>query len=287
MSLIWTEKETPKEIMDGAIEKYDLDTLYVLYSGGKDSVCVVHYIAKNYPKLFKGTVFTNVGLSAQATRKFVLSYCKKMNWPLDMTWAHADRERFYNIAMRWGFASPGNHRIWMGYLKQHTWYYFLKERIAEGKKCAFISGVRKKESDPRNKFRKYTKKPVDVNATQVYIKPFLYKNGIQLWEYFNKNELEKTPVYEWLNRSGECHCGAFAEPWDLQMLKIHDPFAFESIKWLEKEIDLHGSKEAKLRNKWGTKVGTDDVINQKTLDEIFDGVIEINDDLCGESCVVS
>jgi len=284
--LVWLEPQKPNEIMDEAIKKYSLDKVYVLLSGGKDSVCVAHFIATNYPDQFGGCVFTNTGLGSQATRKFVIEYCKKMGWKLFMTWAVADRERFYSILMRWGFATEGNHRIWMGYLKQHTWYYFLRERIMKSEKCAFISGVRKKESKFRNKSRQYTKKPVDDNKGQIYIKPFLYKNGSQLWDYYNKHELEKSPVYEWLNRSGECHCGAFVEAWDLKMLEKHDPLAFETIKWYEKQIDLHGSPEAKRRNRWGKhyKASTKDITNQKTLDELFNKEVQINDDYCGESC---
>ena len=51
----------PKEIMDMAIKQYSLDKLYVLFSGGKDSVCVLHFIATNYPDIFGGAVFTKIG----------------------------------------------------------------------------------------------------------------------------------------------------------------------------------------------------------------------------------
>ena len=51
-SFEWYEPEPPEQIMDRAISEYSLDKLYVLFSGGKDSVCVAHYIATNYPKLF-------------------------------------------------------------------------------------------------------------------------------------------------------------------------------------------------------------------------------------------
>ena len=72
-SFEWNEPQTPDQIMDDAIEKYSLDKLYVLFSGGKDSSCVAHYIATNYPDKFGGVVFTNTGLGAQDTRKFVIA----------------------------------------------------------------------------------------------------------------------------------------------------------------------------------------------------------------------
>ena len=271
--------------MDEAIEKYDLDTLYVLYSGGKDSGCVLHHIATNYPKLFKGAVFTNVGFGAQATRKFVLDYCHRMNYKLIMTWPK-ESENFYNLTIKYGFVTPRKHRAWMGALKQHTWWRLMREALHRGEKAAFISGVRKDESFVRKKIKKYTRKPINFTSEQLYIKPFLYKNGTQLWNYYNEYDVEKSPVYEWLNRSGECYCGAYLAEWELKMMQIHDPFAFATIKWLEKEIQLHGTEMAKRYCKYGGFNDTEDIESQTTFEDFSDIKIEIDEDLCGESCVV-
>jgi len=270
--------QTPREIVDEAIEKYKLDSLYVLYSGGKDSVCIVHFIAENYPKLFKGAVFTNVGLGAQATRKFVLSYCKEMGWPLFMTWPK-DKENFVNTTMRFGFAGPAVHPKFMAYLKGHSWYLFLRGWLKEGQKAAYVSGVRKKESKARQFVRQYTRTAINLDTTgQIFIKPFHHKNGVDLWNYYNKYGLKKTSVYSWLNRSGECYCGAFLAEWELMMIKQYDPFAYASIKWLERRIQTHGSKKAKQYSKYGGYQTTHDTDNQTQL-EAFS-----TSELCGESC---
>mgnify|MGYP001560315453 CR=1 FL=1 len=283
--LAWVEPQSPDQIMDQVITKYGYNRFYVLFSGGKDSVCVADYISKNYPDRFAGIVFTNTGLGAKDTRNFVVNYARKRNWKINMTWA-SDKERFYNIVLKYGFAFPGNHSMWMGYLKMHTWYYFLHPKIKAGEKACFISGVRKKESRARNKIKKYTKTPLDFNSGLPYVKPFLYKNGEQLWDYFIKNDLEKTPVYEWLNRSGECYCGAHAEEWDLKLMEKYDPLAFQTIKWLEKEIMKKGSNTAKRYSKWGFKSSTQDIEDQKTIKDFFGKDIEVNEDYCGESCTV-
>lgn len=324
-SLVWAEPQSPDEIMEEVIKEHGYDKFYVLFSGGKDSVCVADYIARNYPKQFMGIVFTNTGLGARDTRKFVVDYANKRGWPIHMTWA-SEKERFYKIAMRFGFAFAGNHSMWMGYLKMHTWYYFLHPKIKAGENACFISGVRKKESRQRRIIKQYTKKPLDFNSGLPYVKPFLHKNGLQLWEYFNEHELEKTSVYEWLNRSGECYCGAHAESWDLLLMKEHDPLAYETIKWLEKEMArtlkklrdespkitdgqianwfrMYHVKELKDKltkeqkqlvcltyfNKWGEKVSTEDIESQTTFEDFLceDGTqIEVNEDYCGESCQV-
>ena len=283
--LAWHEPETPDQIMNNAIKQYGYDRFYVLFSGGKDSVCVADYIARNYPDKFAGIVFTNTGLGARDTRKFVVDYANKRGWQIHMTWA-SEKERFYNIVMKYGFAFAGNHSMWMDYLKMHTWYYFLHPKIKAGENACFISGVRKKESRQRKLIKKYTKVPLDFNSGLPYLKPFLYKNGQQLWEYYNEHELEKTSVYEWLNRSGECYCGAHAEEWDLKLMEKYDPLAFDSIKWLEDEIQRVGSPMAKRYNKWGFKSSTRDIQDQHTITDFFGDKIEVNEDYCGESCVV-
>ncbi len=293
MSLVWVEKQTPVEIMDEAIEKYDLDIVYTLYSGGKDSGCVADWMSRNYPKLFNkgGVIFTNVGLGAQATRKFVLDYCIRRNWKLTMTWPK-ERENFFHTLLKYGWASPQTHNAWMGVLKQHTWFYHMREAKKRGERAAFISGVRKSESFQRDKIKKYTKIPTNVTSGQVYVKPFLYKNGIQLWNYYNEFEVEKTPVYTWLNRSGECYCGAFLKKWELKLMEKYDPFAFATIQWYEKQIELHGTPKAKRYCRFGGYTKTGEVRQQETLDEYLEGnayfadgeKIELDEDLCGESC---
>ncbi len=283
--LVWLEPISPKEIIeDELIKRHKKDKFYVLYSGGQDSACVVDYIAKNYPENFGGAVFTNTGIASANTRQFVLEYHKQMGWPLEMTWA---RKSFYDIVMSKGFPGPGSHKIIMGYLKFHSWYYYWKQKIKKGEKACFISGVRKKESVARDRIKFYSKKPIDVTATMTFAKPFLYKNGTQLQEYFIKEGLKKSPNYGIFGKSSECWCGCFYNDWELKMLEKEDPFVFGTIQWLESQLKLHGTKEAQKFPKWGRSVGANYSLLQNTLDDFIPGVTDsINDDYCGESCSV-
>lgn len=276
--LIWAEPQTPEQIIEELITKHDKNRFYVLLSGGRDSFSVLHYIATNYPKYFAGAVFTNTGIASEMTRKFVIDYCKLKGWPLEMTYA---RKSYYDIVMEHGFPGPGSHKIVMGYLKFHAWYYHLKEKKKQGEKACYISGVRKKESDVRNKRRFYTKKPIDINATMTFAKPFLYKNGSQLIEYHVINGLKRTPAYDYFDKSGECWCGCFYNDWELKMIERYDPVLFQHIKWLESEVQRVGTKEARKFPHWGRSVGADYSEMQTTL-----GDFAVNEDYCGESCQV-
>jgi len=272
--LEWLEPKTPNEIMNDAINSNDIDSIYVLFSGGKDSVCIADFISQNYPDKFKGVVFTVTGMGAKDTRKFALDYSKKRGWQLFLTWPKPS-ETYYNYVMKHGFPGGGNHQVVMGYLKYHTWRAFMLDRLNKGEKACFISGVRKKESMARDKKKLYSKSPIDKDGRLIFVKPFLYKNASQLWQYYNENELEKSPVYSWFDKSGECYCGAHAEEWELKMLEKNDPIAFQTVKWLENQIKLYGSKKAHKFNKWGNGPKSIDIENQKTFE-----------DYCGESCQV-
>ena len=276
--LTWLEPKTPHEIIDELVTKYDKNRFYVLLSGGKDSFSVLHFIATNYPQYFAGAVFTNTGISSTMTRRFVLEECKKRGWPVEMTWA---KKHYYDVVMEHGFPGVGSHRIIMGYLKFHSWYWYLRDKIKKGEKAVYISGVRKKESWARDKKRFYTKKPIDDGHGVLFCKPFLYKNGSQLAEYFITNGLKKSPAYDYFDKSGECWCGCFYNEWELKMIEKHDPFLFESIKWLEKELQLHGTDEAKKFPKWGRSVGAEISEMQTTFEDFV-----VNEDYCGESCMI-
>lgn len=273
--LTWLEPQTPEEIISDLINIHKKTNFYVLLSGGKDSMCTAHYIATNYPENFRGVVFTNTGIASPVTRQFVIEYCKQNNWPLFMTWA---RKSYYETVLEHGFPNPKSHRVIMGYLKFHSWYYFMRDMK---KDSAFISGVRKKESMVRNKKRFYTKTPIDVNATLTFAKPFLYKNGTQLIEYFVKNGLKKSPAYDYFDKSGECWCGCFYNEWELKMLEKHDPLVYGTIKWLESQVQKFGTKEAKKFPHWGRSVGAEISESQTTFADF-----DVNEDYCGESCEV-
>lgn len=264
------ELTTPHSIVTEAIENYGVKKLYVLFSGGKNSVVVADYIARYFPERFAGCVFTNTGLGSQETRNWVIGYCYGRNWELTMTWPK-EKERFHNILMKHGFAGAGNHNMWMAYLKYHSWQQFIKDHLEE--KPALISGVFKRESFARTKLKIYSKKPIDTDGKMIFVKPMHRWNAIQFWDYFYEHKLAKSPVYDWFNKSGECYCGAFAEPWELKLLEKFDPLAFNTIKWEEEQIQLYGSKKARKYPTWGSGPKTVDVKAQRILE-----------DYCAESC---
>ena len=272
MSLEWQEPQTPDQIMEDALNE-GRKNFYCLFSGGKDSTCSTHFVATNYPDYFAGAVFAVTGIGVSETRKFVIDVCKKKKWPLHFTWPKP-YETFTHFVLKFGFPGPGSHKIVMGFLKYHPWANFMHERYSENP--AFISGVRKKESKIRRKVRRYSKKPIDWDGKLCFVKPFLYKNGLDIWDYLGKNHLPITPVHNWLNRSGECNCLAFNEGYyEKMMIKTYDPITWDYIQWLEALVKKKGSKKALQYPTWGSGPSTMDVEAQTFME-----------DYCAESCEV-
>lgn len=273
------KRQTPDEIIQDAINM-GVESFYGLLSGGKDSMSVNHFIAKNYPKYFKGSVYTMTGVGLKQTRWFVKEQTTKHGWPLNFTWTK------YNYIPDWivqnGFGGQGVHNIVMGKLKAQTWRQFLREHLDE--KPALISGVRKKESVRRSKRIAY-KNPIDEDGEMIFVKPFFYKNGLQLWDYIGENNLEISPVHGVLDISGDCLCGCFANPqWELELIKKYYPYFYSAIKWGEKQIQLRGTPKAKKYPTWGSGPSVNDVDFQTDLKEFFGETVV--DEYCTESCQV-
>lgn len=147
----------------------------------------------------------------------------------------------------------------------------------------FISGVRKKESVRRGQRVAY-KQPIDVDGDSktAFVKPFFYKNGNELWRYVTDNNIEISPVHAILNTSGDCLCGCFADPkWELQLIQQFYPYMFNSIKWLEKRIQTHGTPKAKRFATWGSGPSVHDIEVQQMIDDYFNP-----EEYCTESCQV-
>lgn len=246
-------KQDPFEIMREAIEKHGRQKFYVLFSGGKDSTCVAHFIATNFPEQFGGVIFTITGIGSKSARYHAIETAKKFNWPLFFTWPK-EQHRFHKIVLRIGFPGRGNHKKFMGYLKYHSWERFIAEHKDE--KPALISGVRHSESYARKYIKQYSQNPIDWHKNTCFIKPFFYYNGLQIWDYIGRYDLKISPVHDWLNISGDCFCGSFAEMWELKLIEKFDPIAYNYIKWTEKQVQLEIPKIRDQIAKLGQGMGS-------------------------------
>ena len=274
MKLEQQRELTPKEILDQAINDWNVDSFYVGYSGGKDSGIALDYTAKYFPNHFKGVIFADTGIGTQATIDFVKKYCKERKYSLNIVKPeNVIRKKtsipfsYKNLVMRYGFPSHSGHTMVMQQLKLFPIRQFIHQRIKAGEKPCIITGIRKKESARRSR-NYYT--PIDKDGKMVYVKPLFYKTNEWVYRYFVENDVKRSPVYETLHLSGDCLCGCFAKKGEAKLLQIFHPEVYDKILKLENEFKKIKDHPYKAFGTWGnSKNSIKDVKSQSTIESYF------------------
>jgi len=274
MKLEQQRELTPKEILDQAINDWNVDSFYVGYSGGKDSGIALDYTAKYFPNHFNGVIFADKGIGTQATIDFVKKYCKERKYSLNIVKPeNVIRKKtsipfsYKNLVMRYGFPSHSGHTMVMQQLKLFPIRQFIHQRIKAGEKPCIITGIRKKESARRSR-NYYT--PIDKDGKMVYVKPLFYKTNEWVYRYFVENDVKRSPVYETLHLSGDCLCGCFAKKGEAKLLQMFHPEVYDKIVKLENEFKKIKDHPYKAFATWGnSKNSIKDVKSQSTIESYF------------------
>lgn len=242
---------TPKEIIKEAQKKYNIKRFVGLFSGGKDSLTMCHYVDKlGY---LDEVLYLKTGIGTQENFEFVLNTCNKYNWKLTV----ADPKpqfTYERFVAKFGFPHAGIHPSVMAYLKLFQIRQFGKDHKKEG--IAFLSGRRKKESNKRRKMKSnlpYSK----IETNVIMVSPMLYWNNGQVSTYINNNNLEICPVYETLHMSGDCLCGAFSTFGESDLIKTFHPELAKTIVGLEQ----------KYGGKWGNQISMTGATKQNKISQ--------------------
>ena len=154
MLQLQTEK-TPIQIIEEAKQNYNINKFVGLFSGGKDSLAVCHYLWRK--QYLDEVLYCDTGIKAHENFEFVLSTCNKYNWKLNVV-SPKQGETYQDFVRKFGFPHSGIHSAIMGYLKWHIRKWAKDKRLFIFSVC-FVSGRRKKESKRRMKLQKYIEKP--------------------------------------------------------------------------------------------------------------------------------
>ena len=279
-----TPDTTPNGIMEELIKIHERSEFWCLASGGKDSISVAHFTETNYPEQFKGIMHIKTNIGVQKTTDWLVQYCEERGWKLEIR--EPDPPNAYdNAVIKYGFPGAGSHNVIMGILKYTTMRRFAFETAQRKNNHCLISGVRAFESVRR--MGNY-KGPIQRDGKLWFGAPFFTKTTEEVYEYLLKNGLKKTPVHDILGMSGECMCGAFASYGERERIKLLDPQLMAHIEYLEDQIQLHGTDDAKKRPKWG-KANITPEESMKILEDLYSqGIVQKIKDLeevvCGVEC---
>jgi len=275
-------ERTPDDIMKEALD-IGLKDFYVAYSGGKDSGIVLDYVAKEFPKYFRGVLFINTGIGTDETLNFIKEYCKERKYPLHVV-RPEDVKRvrktkvgnpgevysYEKLVLRYGFPQQGFHTITMRHLKYFPMRKFIKDRIKDGEKPCIVGGIRKNESKRRKmKWKKY----LYNDGKMWFVSPLFFKSNDWVYKYFIENDIKRSPVYDTLHISGDCLCGCFAQSGELEALRMFHPEVYEKIRKIEKKLQTCGTDKAKKNPTWGvfkqSTIKSNDEIEQLVCNECF------------------
>lgn len=235
-------------VLAEAIDNYKPVKVFACFSGGNDSLVSTHL---TMTEISDATVLhVNTGIGIEETRNFVRNTCKEYGWPLNEM--YPPNMTYEEFVLKYGFPGPAAHRYAYSWLKERA----IRKAVRESKrkikdKVMLVTGVRLSESSRRMGYVK----PIQKVGATVWVAPIFDMTTPQREEYIDNNELDRNRVSLLLGMSGECLCGAYAKPGELNKLSILFPEVAKQIRELEAKVEAQGV----TKHHWG--------INQYSKDE--------------------
>ena len=259
-----SEEVGVSDALDDAIEQYKPAWVFALVSGGHDSASMLHYVRDR----ISAAVHIDTGTGIPETRAYVDRLCVSMGIKLLVYEAanatdgkgNPEPQVYADIVRQHGFPGPAQHRIMYSKLKERPLRMLLREHA--GVKL-LVTGVRSSESARRMGFVA----PIKVETgNKIWVAPCHDWDVDRQNEYMAVNSIPRNPVKDTLGMSGECLCGAYAKPGELDRLRAYCPEIAARIEALEQEVIV---RDRKFTWGWGEKPPRFASKNQMTLDMDF------------------
>ncbi|WP_207760620.1 phosphoadenosine phosphosulfate reductase family protein [Mycolicibacterium sphagni] len=212
----------------------------VLYSGGNDSTVLTHLVRDRVDC----AVHANTTIGIEETRQFVRNTCAA--WGLDLIERTAPTT-YRDLVLERGFPGPAMHFKMYQRLKERALDQVRSDLILDSRRqrVLFIAGRRRSESKRRATIPLYEKDGSAIWASPLAMWTKLDMNTYRLMA----GDVPINPVSEKLHMSGECLCGSFAKPGELEEIRFWYPETAEAIDQLQAEVVAAGHGEPFCR--WG------------------------------------
>lgn len=261
-SLFPSERATCEEriedahaILDQAIAQCagkEIKGIVILFSGGNDSTTLAHLFRDRATH----AAHANTGIGIEQTRQFVRDTCKEWGLPLIEKYPPAG-EGYRDLVLGeclakagpgkgtpvWtkGFPGPAAHWLMYQRLKERALRQVRNDLVTNPRKerVIFLAGRRAPESGRRSaRFRSGQLVPVERNGSIVWASPLISWTKLDLNAYRRRfPDVPRNEVADLLHMSGECLCGAFAKPGELDEIADWFPEVAQEIRDLEAEAE--------------------------------------------------
>lgn len=238
--------ETPREILDRAIEKHSPSHVFVLVSGGGDSSLTAN-ITFRYLDLIRypgprSVISLNTLLFADGWDEFLVDYVRTAGWdhdPKKLFYTNPDPGFYEQWVMRFGFPyTRRTHQTMQNRLKlrgveqlvrEHKTHYY--DRIM------LVTGFRKLESHNRMA----SNHPIQRNGAQLWVNPIFYYSDADTHRELSYLDLPENPYKQRWGVSGDCGCGAYARSGELEKVEKAFPCLGKRLKSLQDKVKAgHG-----------------------------------------------
>lgn len=226
-----------------AIKQYKPVKVLLLFSGGHDSLCSVHYSACFLTSI--GVDFIvyhgNTGIGIRQTREFVHAVVKRFGWAY-YEGLPLPGQTYEDIVRKYGFPGPTlqSHRYMYIRLKERALRKYVTHHCKSSpyarENVLLLTGVRQSESKIRMGYKAHTQK----QNSHIWSNPIFYWSKEDCEIYLEHNNLPRNPVKDAICISGECLCGAFAGREEWAEISHRYPEAAQEIERLHKIAIANG-----------------------------------------------
>lgn len=231
--------------LDKAIRMIDPIAVFGLFSGGHDSFSSA-FVASQHPR-FTAAVHINTGIGIEATSEYVRQTCRDRSWPLLEYFAasnvnakgYPDPQLYDDLVRDFGFPGPAKHGKMYNRLKERQLRRLERDFGADcrGKKerrVMYVSGCRTQESERRMA----NTEELQVDGRRAWCAPIHDCSKCDTSDILVSAKQPRNIVVDLIHKSGECLCGAFARPGELEELNLWDITrpAYTRLKLLESEV---------------------------------------------------
>lgn len=238
------------ERIDRAIAEHQTVAFYSLFSGGLDSLSST-LIASRHPA-FDGVLHIDTTIGVPETREYVERVCSERGWKLVV---RRPPIAYDEIVLDYGFPGPGGHTLIYNRLKERAMEGFSRDvklalDVPMRRRILLASGVRRQESARRMRL---PPDPISRVKGRVFVSTIYDATKLDVRRFVAESGVAENPVSALIHKSGECLCGAFAKPGELDELALWFPHVADRIRALEERVRTCGSERARLACRWGAR----------------------------------
>lgn len=227
-------------------QRREVAAIVLLFSGGNDSTVLAHLFRDRATH----AAHANTTIGIEATRQFVRDTCASWGLPLLERFPPPDSTYEAQVIER-GFPGPAQHWKMYHRLKLRALEQVQRELVGNPyrRRVVFLAGRRLAESARR------TQREIpyyERRKSVVWVSPLRDWRAMDMNTYRTRfPDCPRNQVPDLIHMSGECLCGAFAAPGELDEIGYWFPDVRADIEVLQDKVRAAGHPEERCRWGWG------------------------------------